>query len=483
MKNNHIFIYALLMLSLAACSSSKFNGVNNVDDDVYWSSKDEPKSGGKNIKDVEPWNKNKGPNPSSYEPVEQNTSASSDQSYVNIEEERGRNAYQAWQNRTNAKMAEDTSKQNYAWVSNNDNERDARRFGSDRNYYYDDPYYNVLSNNWGWTSFYNPIVRPGFYNWAPGWNVGLSWNSYNGFGVNMGYNAGWGGMGYGFNPWYGPQYGGFYSPYYDPFYQPFYNPYYGYGGFYNPYGYPYGFYHPYAYGNRWGHCNNYNRYGRYYGRHDVVTNRPIIRPRNSMGSAVGGTTASRPRGAGVDDQRVYTNRPNTYVPERPEMRNTNSVRTNRPGGDLYYDEAGKPVYVSPNRRPSGSGSEPTNTYSNRPGGDLRPGTDGKPVYIPARPRGEEVNPAPSRPSSTPERSRRAENSTYEPSRAPVYSAPEPRGNSPRNSNDGGSRPSYSAPSAPAQRPSYSAPSNNRPSSSPTPSSRPSSSPGGNVRPR
>lgn len=209
MKNNHIFIYALLMLSLAACSSAKFNGVNNVDDDVYWSSKDEPKSGGKNIKDVEPWNKNKGPNPSSYEPVEQNTSASSDQSYINLEEERGRNAYQAWQNRTNAKMAEDTSKQNNVWVSNSDNERDARRFGSDRNYYYDDPYYNVLSNNWGWTSFYNPIVRPGFYNWAPGWNVGLSWNSYNGFGVNMGYNMGWGGMGYGFNPWNGPQYGGF----------------------------------------------------------------------------------------------------------------------------------------------------------------------------------------------------------------------------------------------------------------------------------
>lgn len=496
MKNNHIFIYALLMLLLGACSSTTFNGLNKVDDDAYWSRKDEPKSSGTNIKDVEPWNKNRGPNPSSYAPIEQNMEASAEQTYVNTDDERGRIAYQTWLNRNNNSSYEDTSKLTNVLLSDKDNDRDARRFGSDRNYYYDDPYYNVLSNNWGWTSFYTPVMRPGFYNWAPGWNVGLSWNSYNGFGVNMGYNMGWGGMGYGgmgygYNPWYAQPYGGFY----DPFYQPYYNPYYGFGyggGFYQPYGYG-GFYNPWVYGNRWGYCNNYNRYGRYYGNNDVVTNRPIMRPRNPMGSAVSGSS-NRPGVAGANGQKVQGSRPTNYNPVRQESPNTSSVRTNRPGGDLQYDAAGKPVYISPNRRPAVSGSEATSTYSNRPGGDLRTGTDGKTVYVPARPSRE--NPSSNRPGGSSDGYRRpADNNSYEPSRTPSYSEPRPGGSTPRNSDSrpSYSAPSYSAPSAPATRPSYSAPSNtrpsspapssSRPSSSPSPSSRPSSSPGGNVRPR
>lgn len=483
------------MLLLGACSSSTFNGLNKVDDDAYWSKKDEPKSGGTNYKDVEPWNKNRGPNPSSYAPsyapIEQNIEASTEQTYVNTDDERGRAAYQAWLNRSNKTSYEDTSKLTNVLVSDKDDERDARRFGSDRNYYYDDPYYNVLSNNWAWTSFYTPMVRPGFYDWAPGWNVGLSWNSYNGFGMNMGYNMGYGGMGfggmgYGYNPYYAQPYGGFY----DPFFQPFYNPYYGYGGFYQPYGYG-GFYNPWAFGNRWGYCNNYNRFGRHYGNNDVVTNRPIMRPRNPMGSTVAGTS-SRPGSGGVNEQKVQGSRPNHYNPVRQESPTTSSVRTNRPGGDLQYDAAGKPVYISPNRRPSTEGSGATNTYSNRPGGDLRTGTDGKTVYVPARPSRD--IPSNNRPGSSSDGyGRPANNNSYEPSRTPSYSEPRQSDPAPRNSDrrpsysspsySTPSAPSYSAPSAPATRPSYSAPSNSRPSSSPAPSSRPSSSPGGNVRPR
>ncbi|MDZ4666522.1 MAG: hypothetical protein SGJ00_01445 [bacterium] len=502
MKNKNIIFYSLLMLLLGACSSSTFNGVNKVDDDVYWSAKDEPKTG-KSYKDIEPWNKNKGPNASSYynsnESGSQSLSASSAQSYSNQEDERGLIAYQTWLSKytQNAALpAEDTIKQNNLLLADRENERNSRRFGSDRNYYYDDPYYNALSNNWGWTSFYAPIVRPGFYNWAPGWNVGLSWNNFNGFGINTGYNMGWGGMGYGYNsyspwaydPWYGGYggFGGFNNPYYGGFYG---HPYGGFGGFNNPY---YGGFYGNRFGWGGGYCHN-NGYGNYYGNNDVVTNRPIMRPRNSMGSSTV-APGSRPAGNAVaGEQRVKNDRPN-YNESRPAIENTNSVRTNRPGGDLYMDKSGRPVYVSPNSRPEVSTGEPTNNrYSNRPGGDLRTGSDGRTEYVPARPRDAVDNSSRSNSNGfegnyRPGRNGASDNGT--PSRpgnsTPNYSSPQ---------NDGGSdaRPAYSSPgntrpsnnptpsySAPPSRPSYSSPSMSRPSSGSAPRG---GSPGGSVRPR
>ena len=64
MKNRSYLIYALLLFTLGACSSAKFSGVNQVEDDVYWSKKDEAKTG-VHYQDVEKWNKSKGPNPGS----------------------------------------------------------------------------------------------------------------------------------------------------------------------------------------------------------------------------------------------------------------------------------------------------------------------------------------------------------------------------------------------------------------------------------
>jgi hypothetical protein len=101
MKNIKFLFYSLLMLGLGACGSSKSIGINQVDDDVYWSRKDEPKTG-QNYKDIEKWNKNKGPNTGSseatYVPTSENTSAGlQDQTAVNADELRAQEAYQAWE--------------------------------------------------------------------------------------------------------------------------------------------------------------------------------------------------------------------------------------------------------------------------------------------------------------------------------------------------------------------------------------------------
>ena len=513
MKNYKFLFYALLMLLLGACSS-KTIGINEVDDDVYWSRHSEPKSG-QSYKDVEKWNNNKGPNPgvieSNYAPAYQNIEAAQEQTAVNTDEIRAQEAYRAWNAKRGFTSQEDTTKQSNVLIDDKNENRDARRFGSDRQYYYDDPYYNSLSTNWGWTSLFTPVVRPGFYNWAPGWNIGLNWNNNNGFNWGVGYNTGFGmNTGFGFSPFnnfYDP-YWGYGNPYafnpymgFGPYYG--YNPYYGFGynPFYDPWGYGYGWGN--GWGNGWG-CrngwgnrrnNNFNNNG-----NDIVTNRPIMRPRNSMGSAVpaagsrpgasGEKVVSRPNGGvnqAVDpsNQPAYV-RPNAgggsvYRPNRPVV-DPNNVSTNRPGGDLGYDNNGRPVYISPNTNSRPSAPSGTSTYSNRAGGELRSGSDGKPVYVPSRPRDNGSSNVPSNSGYQPARQASPssnDNPSYErPSRSMSNqdSRPANRGNS-------SSTPSYSAPSnsQPSQsRPGSSAPSSPRPSSSGGSSG---STGGGNSRPR
>jgi hypothetical protein len=73
MKNTYSHFYVLLMLVLASCSSQNFTSFNQVDDDTYWSEKDDARSPGENINSVEPWRneKNNGtkPAPSRYNEV------------------------------------------------------------------------------------------------------------------------------------------------------------------------------------------------------------------------------------------------------------------------------------------------------------------------------------------------------------------------------------------------------------------------------
>lgn len=123
----------------------------------------------------------------------------------------------------------------------------------DPNQQYYDNNGNVTVNN-----YYNtPTLR------TPGWNTGLYWNNWGGWGVSVGAGWGWG--------------GGFYNPYfYDPFFfDPWYNPYwYRPMGFYNPFrpwwgGWGYnsywaGFYDGYYYGVNDGYFGGNNGRNRVY---------------------------------------------------------------------------------------------------------------------------------------------------------------------------------------------------------------------------
>lgn len=501
MKNIHSIFYVLLMLALASCSTQNFTPLAEISDDSYWTEKDDERVPGKNIRSSEPWNKN---NSSSSEPMPSryNNETAPSSSYQSYDDARGRNARQTWENQ---RYSENNSSQseNNAQPNNNpdeeqeerDYQRRTRRFGSNRTYFYDDPYYQVLSPSWGWTNFYNPIVRPGFYNWAPGWNVGLSWNSFSGFGMGMGFNTGFGYNPFFYDPWmYG---GGWGMGFYDPWRMPFYNPYspWGYNPWFHPYGFGYGgFYNPWG---PWGHRNRHFNSG--FGGRDVVTNRPFMQPRATLGSSIpGGKSSGRPNNQTFDGRNVRDARPNpsgtinenatnpnirpnepvrSYTPDRPA--------TNRPGGELRPDESGRPVYVSPNNNNPIRNAEPNSGGSNRPGGELREGPNGTQIYVPPSRNRFEDNSG-GRPSYNSDRPSRGFDGggNVNPSRNPGFERPSndrPRYDSPRNrGGDGGS---YSPP------PSRPAPS--RPSYSPSPSSRPSapSGPanrapsGGGMRPR
>jgi hypothetical protein len=487
MKNTYSHYYLLLMLALASCSRQNFTPISQVNDDSYWVEKDDERTPGKKLDEIEPWNGKKegqsNPTPSRY-----NNEANPPSSSQSYEDSRGRAARQAWDNQRNNEQAQSSNSQDFSQenftneeLDQREMDRDSRRFGSNRTFYYDDPYYQVLSPNWGWTNLYAPVVRPGFFNWAPGWNVGLSWNSFNGFGMGMGMQFGYG---FGYNPFfYDPwMYGGawgmaFYNPYSPWGFNPWYNPYrfgFGCGGFYDP----------------WGFRNNHH-FGP--GGGDVVTNRPLMQPRQSMGSSIPSAVGSnRPNYQNFDGKSVRDSRPsptqnsdgsattprNTqdggirYTPDRPAV----TAPSNRPGGELRPDQSGRPVYVSPNNNSPIRNAEIQPGTSTRPGGELREGRNGAPVYIPpSRSRNEGGD---NRPSINTDRPTRSYDGGM-PDRNPRNARPSFE--SPRNSGgEGGYRP---APSQPApSRPSYSAPSpSSRPSYS-APASRPPAG-GGGMRPR
>jgi len=508
MKNTYSLFYMLLMLVLASCSSQNFTSFNQVEDDTYWSEKDDARSPGENINSVEPWRneKNNGtkPAPSRYNEEPENNAANE-----TYEDERGKRARQNWENQRfnegnqtqradeNFNESENFNQENF---DSRQEERDARRFGSNRNFYYDDPYFQALSPSWGWTSLFNPVVRPGFYNWAPGWNVGLSFNSFNGFGVGMGMQYGYG---FGYNPFFYDPWmmgvGGFGMGFHNPWHMNMYNPYspWGFNPWYNPYRFGFGcggFYNP------WDFRNQHHFGG---GGGDIVTNRPLMQPRNSMGSSIPSSVGTnRPNNQNFDGKSIRDNRPNQgvnangvnpalrpdrnirYTPNRPPV-GTQTPGTNRPGGDLAPDQNGRPTYVSPNNNPS-RGADQSLPNSNRPGGELRDGRDGRPVYVPpSRGRNDGNEGRPSFNNDRPSRSYDGGNTN--PSRNPGNSAPStnrPTYDSPRNRGNSGS---YSPPpqqSAPS-RPSYSAPSRPAPSAPSGPSRSEPSRPagGGGMRPR
>ena len=412
MKNMKLYFFSLLMLSLTACGTHKSFNSSITEDDAYWSRSDAAKKL-QSIEEVEKIGKSgKGPS-SSYQNYEPGNQVKSGEEPSGYDQAGAQNAYDEWNKKrglttssgnSEAEVSGSNKNQGAVIEEEKNDYRDARRFGSERTYYYDDPYYNTLSSNWGWTSFYHPIVRPGYYNWAPGWNIGFGYSSYDGWNYGMGY-----GMSYGYGMWNNPYYGyGMYNPYaYDPW---------GYGYGYHPYGYsPYGYspygYSPYGYSPYGYHHNGYhhndcgNHHNNWGNGNDIVTNRPMLRPRNSMGSSI--PAGSQPRNYTPDG---HSNRPtvesgtnvvnqsgnpaqpafskparpteseNAYRPNRPDINSGGSVSSDKPGGELKNDLNGKPVYVSPKPNPSDR-TPPENVATNRPGGELKNDINGRPVYV------------------------------------------------------------------------------------------------------
>lgn len=255
---------------------------------------------------------------------------------------REENAYNEWNRRRNFETqgAENSNVQT-STVDEQAQQRESRRFGSERTYYHNDPYFNALSNQWSWTTFYTPIVRPGFYNWAPGWNIGLGWNSFNGWNIGLGYNAFF--PGWGLNSWmfYDPWFG-WYNPWnpWRPF--GFYDPFWGPGWGFNYWNWYY-FYHPF-YRPFYRFTNGQNN--------DMVLNRPMFVPRAAGQNSSGGSTLP-PRGRVGNEinnpaQPVNPN-PSTQR-SRPDVQQQ-EYNTTRPGGDIVRDRQGNPTYVPPRSRP------------------------------------------------------------------------------------------------------------------------------------
>jgi hypothetical protein len=340
MRIKHLFIVALLFVTFSACQTSIQLGGQ---DDAFWNSKTTPTQRQQLVQDNEraPVNRQTLPENSNFTPIEK---------YDNHDPNRANNAYNEWNNRRNFDNNSNLNSNNNEVTQEQQDERDARRFGSQRNYYYDDPYFNSLSSNWGWTSFYNPIIRPGFYNWAPGWNIGLGWNSFNGWNTGFGFNS-WGlgfGMGIGWNNW-GWNRWLFYDPWYNPWspwgwYDPFWGPYWGwrYNRWYNP----------------WFGWNNFNNTG------EALTNRPLLRPRASEGSNTGGSTLP-PRGRVADMANPNSAQPAMPNPDnqriRPNVNGAQQQHTTRPGGDLRMNDRGEPVYIRPSNP-----QRPADNNFNRP---------------------------------------------------------------------------------------------------------------------
>ncbi len=455
--------------SITVSCSAIVNPVNGVNDDVYGKRK-ESKAKPKSISEVEPWNnKKKGPQAN----LNENRSSEYVEANSNInysrpsESEQAAEAGRLWAQRRNMVTTADSPvyESNYVIDEYREEERENRRMGTSRSRYYDDPYYDVLSQNWGWTNFYTPVtVFPGYYGYAPGFNIGLGWNSGFGWNTGFGFNTGWGMPGFGWNdPFYNPwnPYGGFgwgYNPW---------NPYGGMGWGYNPWN-PYcGFgwgYNPWRNNWGWGGGWNNNRWG-----NDIVSNRPFMRPMNGIGSSlpsgnsrpavpVPGNRSQRPAAPNPAVNQQGPDRPQqitrpTYNPSRPQAPQTEAPKptyTTKPGGDLIYDNQGRPAYVPPRRNtPTNTNEAPRQaapTYNGT--GERRP-SYGSPA--PDRPRNSTPSSRPS--NSNPAPSRPAAPSQPMPSRqsTPTYSRPAPsapapsRPSAPRPSSGGGAAPSRPRP--------------------------------------
>lgn len=426
MRVNILFIAVFAAIIFNACNTTGLVLSSASNDDVFWSSKLEPKpildEDNRNTDNLAWQNKT----PQQFTPIEK---------YEEPDISKQNEAYNEW-NRRRAYQTDAQTEQDNAQVikeqQQQEEETNARRFGSNRNYYYDDPFYNSLSTNWGWTNLYNPIIRPGFYNWAPGWNIGLSWNSFNGWNTGIGYNLwgpswqwGWGFNNFGFynswcgfgcNPWYNP-----WHPF--GFYDPFWGPGWGWNHFNNPYwGWPYG-------------RNNF------YNNNDAVINRPLLRPR-SGGVNNGGGSSLPPRGRIGSDPNITNPAIANPKPEQQRSRpniNNEIQRTNRPGGDLVPDKNGNPEYVQPRTRPSINNNVPQ--FQNQANPGQRYDRD-----LPASPgnRGYET------PQNNPPDMRR-EAPAQPRQNQQMYSPPAPRSNfnAPRG---GGYSPSGGGGSAPRSRP-------------------------------
>lgn len=457
MKNLIILGSALVITGLSSCTlSQQFSGRASTDD-VYWTRNGEDTKI-QSLDDVnfDKQKDHKGGGTTNYEP-------SRNQQDQSNESERANDAYEAWNAKrgTNAVNSLDDQNTEHSFNQSGLEDKDVRRFGTERSIYYTDPYYNSLSNQWAWTSWYTPIIRPGFYNWAPGWNIGFGWNSNSGWGMGMGNNWAYGNMGWGnpyaYNPWvYDP-----WSPYYNPFYSPYaynpwannygYNPWYGYNNCWN------------CYGHGWrNNCNTCWNSGR-----DIVQNTPRFIPR---GEGIGrGSSGSRPGSVNTGGQQTRPSTPamrnapaqasdmptrsgpNRNV--RPNLDNAQSappVQTTRPGGDLIQGPGGVQTYVPPRTRTvPPAGTKAPEVGSTRPGGDLQTRPDGRTYYVPPRntnygggsqnnapsPSAPSDN-GPSRPNYTPP-SRGNSSPSYTPSPAPAPSRSGGGGSSSGGSSSGG----------------------------------------------
>lgn len=188
----------------------------------------------------------------------------------------------------------------------------------DLNYYepngdeYYDPNANYSAGATGSTVVNNYYNSPSMV--SPGFNMGVGWNSWGGWGMSVGYGWGWG--------------GGYYGGWYDPFWSyPWYSPY-GCYGYYNPYwgGYGYGGY--YGYNSYWNGFYN----GYYYGSGGDYGygGRNVVYVRNGQNSYRGNTYNNVVRSKSAEATRKSSSTGSNRIttnPNRTDIRNTSRTST------------------------------------------------------------------------------------------------------------------------------------------------------------
>ncbi|MCK6610870.1 MAG: hypothetical protein L6Q78_07495 [Bacteroidia bacterium] len=450
MKNPVILLTGLVLTGLASCTSQKPFQVNVAEDDVYWSKK----SASDKLVMLDDVNFDKGKDHRGGGTNNEGGNAGNLSNSDSYDPSRADAAYQAWNSKRGYQTEQDQNNQQTP-LSTLSDDTDGRRLGSTRTLYYDDPYYNALAPSWGWTNWYTPhMYRPGFYNWAPGWNIGFGWNSRRGWGTSIGYNWGWGGMYYA-DPFWGPSpyYGwgsgwGFGGGWYDPFWGP-----YGYNPWYSPwYGYNCWNCNPYAYGCRT--C---------YGRNDVVTNRKFFKPREALGGTGSGSRPGSVNTGGQIGRPFQANQqgaaPNSNAtptqagPSRPVRRDLDNGQQAGNAQDMNPARPANQNYIPVRQRPASDYSSAPDAGSPKPGGDLQRQPDGSQRYVP--PRNRIIEPSQDAGSSMPSRGN-YDGGNYVPARNRYTERPQaPTQDFRPRQNDAPSRPNNSAPareyrSAPSQ---------------------------------